>query len=121
MGTKKNTIEMAVYERQAEICQALSHPIRLLILDLVQEKERTCSELVEFLDLPKANITQHMNVLKKAGILAERREGTFKYHRLALPQIKEACLFIRNVLLHQTTNQKESKAQLIRSIKRGLK
>ena len=66
---KQKSKDMTLYEMQADICYALSHPIRLYILDLVASKEMSSSELLEELEIPKANLSQHLSVLKEAGIL----------------------------------------------------
>jgi ArsR family transcriptional regulator len=66
---KKMNENMALYEMQANICHALSHPLRLYILDLLSSEEMSSSQLLEVLEIPKANLSQHLSVLKEAGIL----------------------------------------------------
>jgi DNA-binding transcriptional ArsR family regulator len=75
---------------QAEICGALAHPVRLEILVLLSEKERTSGRLIEILKIPKANLSQHLSVLREAGLIKSRWEGLFQYFSLAIPQIKNA-------------------------------
>lgn len=89
---------MALYEMQADICHALSHPIRLYILDLLAEDEMSSTQLLEVLDIPKANLSQHLTVLKNAGILKTRKEGAFHMVSLAIPKIKDACQLVRGIL-----------------------
>ncbi|MCC6273504.1 MAG: winged helix-turn-helix transcriptional regulator [Deltaproteobacteria bacterium] len=89
---------LQIYDMQAEICKALAHPVRLRILDLISEGEKSGSQLLEILKIPKANLSQHLSVLKGAGILKERREGPSRILALAIPQIEEACELIRKVL-----------------------
>ena len=90
-----------IYERQARICKAFAHPGRLQILDLLGEGERGVSELQEALGISKTNISQHLSVLKSAGVLATRREGKQIYCSLAMPEVKQACQLIRKVLQAQ--------------------
>ena len=47
----------------------------------------------------KANLSQHLSLMRQKGILATRREGTTIYYRLAIPHITEACEIMREVLL----------------------
>ncbi|KAB2841788.1 winged helix-turn-helix transcriptional regulator [bacterium] len=89
---------LQIYELQAEICKALANPLRLRILDLISEGEKSGSQLLEILKIPKANLSQHLAVLKGAGILKERRLGPSRILALAIPQIEEACELIRKVL-----------------------
>ncbi len=110
-----------LYEMQAEICHALSHPIRLQILDIVSESEKTSSELLEILDIPKANLSQHLTVLKDAGIIKTRKEGQFQYLSLAIPRIKEACGIVRGCLSDRLEEQSEMVHKLQRNLKKATK
>lgn len=87
-----------IYEMQAEICGALAHPVRLQILDILFEGEKNSRDLQEVLDIPKANLSQHLSVLKEAGLIETRREGIFQYLSVSIPQIREACLLVKKVL-----------------------
>jgi len=90
-----------IYERQARICKAFAHPGRLQILDLLGEGERGVSELQESLGISKTSMSQHLSILKSAGVLATRREGKQIYCALAMPEVKQACQLIRRVLQAQ--------------------
>lgn len=87
-----------LYQMQADLCCALSHPVRLQILDLLANSEKCSTQLLEILELPKANLSQHLHVLKNAGIIKSRKEGSFYYFSVALPKIKEACSIVSCVL-----------------------
>jgi ArsR family transcriptional regulator len=87
-----------IFERQARICKAFAHPGRLEILDLLGQGEQGVSELQEVLGISKTRISQHLSVLKSAGVLATRREGKQIYCSLAMPEVKQACQLIRKVL-----------------------
>jgi ArsR family transcriptional regulator len=104
MNNKINTTDQ-IYEMQAEICAALANPVRLRILDLLAEKESTATDLNIVLGLPKSNLSQHLMVLKRAGILRVRNEGLFQYLSLSLPEIKQACLLVRRVLQARAEQQ----------------
>ena len=90
-----------IFERQAHICKAFAHPGRLRILDLLGQRERGVSELQEVLGISKTSISQHLSILKGAGVLATRREGKQIYCSLAMPEVKRACQLIRKVLQAQ--------------------
>jgi DNA-binding transcriptional ArsR family regulator len=98
INTKRDT---EIFERQARICKAFAHSGRLQILDLLGEGERGVSELQVVLGISKTSISQHLSILKSAGVLSTRREGKQIYCSLAMPEVKEACQLIRRVLQAQ--------------------
>ncbi|MCB0407233.1 MAG: winged helix-turn-helix transcriptional regulator [Bdellovibrionales bacterium] len=106
-----------IYELQAKICSALSHPVRLEILDLLFEGEKNSTDLLEVLDIPKANLSQHLAVLKDAGIIQARKEGVFQYVSLSLPKIKDACHLVRGVLLEKMALEEKQNMQLIKELR----
>jgi DNA-binding transcriptional ArsR family regulator len=87
-----------VFERQARLCQAFAHPARLQILDLLGNGEKGISYLQDALGVSKANISQHLAILKAVGVIATRRNGKLVYCYVTLPEVKEACQLIRRVL-----------------------
>jgi DNA-binding transcriptional ArsR family regulator len=91
--------EVEVWEMQADICQTLANPKRLQIINLLKEKELSVGAMVKAMGVAKANLSQHLSVMRQKGILATRREGTTIYYRLAIPYITEACAIMREVLL----------------------
>jgi ArsR family transcriptional regulator len=114
--TKNYENNMALYERQADLCYALSHPIRLYILDLLSQDEMSSTQLLEVLDIPKANLSQHLSVLKEAGILKTRKEGTYQLLSLALPKIKDACQLVRGILADRLNEEQKQMKELSRNL-----
>ncbi len=118
---RKNKKEMSqsrtIYDLQAEICSALANPVRLEILDLLAPGEKSASALLDVLEIPKANLSQHLAVLKDAGIIQARREGLFQYFSLAIPKIKDACTLVRAVLLEKMALEEKLNSELMRKLK----
>jgi ArsR family transcriptional regulator len=75
--------------------------VRLRILDLIAQRPYAASELQKKLSISKANLSQHMTVLKAAGVVTTHREGKQVYCSLAIPEVKQACRLIRDVLRAQ--------------------
>jgi DNA-binding transcriptional ArsR family regulator len=98
---RETGFETLIYEKQVNICKAFANPIRLRILDLIAQRPYAASELQEELAISKANLSQHMTILKAAGVVTARREGKQVYCSLAIPEVKQACQLIRNVLRAQ--------------------
>lgn len=106
-----------IYELQAELCAALASPVRLHILDLLSDGEKTATELLEILEIPKANLSQHLAVLKDAGILKARKKGLYQYISLAIPKIKDACSLVRTLLVEKMAMEEKKNSELIRELK----
>jgi ArsR family transcriptional regulator len=93
--------ESLLYERRARICQVLADPKRLRLIDALRDTERSVGQLAEMLGMRYPNLSQHLNVMRDAGLVTSRREGTTIYYRLAYPQITQACDIVRDVLRAQ--------------------
>jgi len=104
--TMRASIEEEVFERQVEICKAFANSTRLHILDLLGRRNWSAGELQKELGVSKANLSQHITVLKTAGVITRRRRGKQVYFALAMPQVKQACQLIRTVLRTQIRNGK---------------
>ena len=96
-----------VYEMQVRICKAFAHPGRLRILDLLACREYSVSELQKSLNVSIPNVSQHLAILKSAGVVKTRREGKQIFCSLAIPEVKTACSLIREVLRAQIRNGRE--------------
>jgi DNA-binding transcriptional ArsR family regulator len=105
--TQPNAIEAMVFERQARICKAFASPVRLQILDLVSKGECGATELQVALNITKANLSQHLSILKSAGVVAGRREGKQMFYMLTIPEVKQACQLIRKVLYAQVEDARK--------------
>ncbi len=93
-----------VYELQVRICKAFANPLRLRILDLISKREYTVSDLQAELGITTPNVSQHLAILKAAGVVSTRRSGKQIYCSLAIPEVKQACGLIREVLRAQIRN-----------------
>jgi ArsR family transcriptional regulator len=91
--------QLKLWEMQADICQILANPKRLQIINLLKWGELSVGALVQATGVAKANLSQHLSLMRQKGILATRRDGTTIYYRLAIPPITEACEIMREVLL----------------------
>lgn len=67
-------------ERWAEILKALGHPVRIAILEILRRGEECVCRICPQLDGSQPNTSKHLAVLKKAGILDSRQEGTMTFY-----------------------------------------
>ena len=100
----RQALEDEIYERQVGICKAFANPTRLRILDMIATHEQTGASQQRQLGISTANLSQHLSVLKSAGVIVTRREGKTLHCSLAIPEVKQACQLIRNVLRAQLRN-----------------
>ena len=98
---KKSNGEVEVYERQAVICKAFANPTRLHLIEMLTRGERWASELQQGLGISKANLSQHLAILRSAGVVATRREGKQLHCGIAMPEVKQATTVLRNMLKAQ--------------------
>jgi len=71
--------------------RALSEPMRLRILMLLENGERTVSDLVDQLDTSQANVSKHLGMLTGCGLLARRKKGLNVFYAIADPRIFDMC------------------------------
>lgn len=91
-----------LYERRARICQVLADAKRLRLIDALRdEAEKSVGELADVLGASYPNVSQHLNVMRDAGLVTSRRDGTTIYYRLAYPQITQACDIVCDILRSQ--------------------
>lgn len=84
-------LDMDRYRAAARICRALTDPKRLALLALLRDGERSAGALAGALGCPLPNASQHLAVLRQAGLVVARRDGTSILYRLAAPEILDAC------------------------------
>ncbi len=72
-------------EIRAKIVKAMAHPVRLMIIEFVKIGERSFSEVFDLFQLDKSTVSKHLLVLKEAGIVSSRKEGTDMFYKLEVP------------------------------------
>jgi DNA-binding transcriptional ArsR family regulator len=112
MTKNKQTIRQ-IFAMQCQICKAMAHAVRLEIVDLLSQKERTASSLIDELETSKANLSKHMALLIQAGIVEQRRDGRQVSYYLPHPEIHQACSIMRSIL-YQRLKQGEKLAHAIK-------
>ncbi len=99
--------ERKIFEYQAEVCKTLANPKRLEIIHALKGGDKTVTELVDILGIPKANVSQHLAVMKSKGVLKSKRNGTNVYYSIAIPKVIKVCNLMREVLTEQMQKQSE--------------
>lgn len=69
------------YQARARIAKALAHPTRLLILDVLQQREWCVCELTELIGADQSTVSKHLALLKQAGLVDDRKDGVMTFYR----------------------------------------
>ena len=77
------------YGWEAELFQALAHPARLMLLDLIGEGPRCACEILPSVDLDQSTVSRHLSTLRRAGVLKARKDGVRVLYEVSDPRIFE--------------------------------
>jgi DNA-binding transcriptional ArsR family regulator len=80
-----------VFDSAAELFGVLATPIRLKIISAVCQREKNVSELLAEIDTTQPNMSQHLAMLYRSGVLAKRRDGTQIFYRLHSERVATLC------------------------------
>jgi len=87
----------AIYEQFARVGKALASPHRIELVELLSQGPRTVEALAGMTDMTLTNTSQHLKVLRAAGLLESTKEGLFVTYRLADPSVADLLLALRGV------------------------
>ena len=120
----------AAAEALQKVFKTLSDPTRVRILRLLEQEELIVGELMDILGMAQSRVSRHLAILREAGLLSDRRDGTFVAYRLVLPEEgpwREAWVLAReslagdptagrdDALLHQALAKRKARAHSGRS------
>lgn len=95
----------ARYRAEAEIFQALAHPVRLQLLDFLAEGPRCACEIEPEFSLDQSTISRHLIVLRKAGLVQARREGVRVIYKLSDRRIQRIRELVQSLIADQVREQ----------------
>lgn len=74
-------------ETVAALLKAISHPLRLKILCLLQDNEMTVGDIRQAVKTTNANVSQHLAILRNQGVIASSKDANFIYNRISDPRV----------------------------------
>jgi DNA-binding transcriptional ArsR family regulator len=107
------------------VIQAISDSRRREILELVRDRELAAGEIAARFDVTRPAISQHLTVLKNAGLLDERRDGTRRLYRARPEGLAELRSFLEEFwddrlgLLKAAAEEEQKKGRVARAAKRN--
>ncbi|MHC4511545.1 MAG: ArsR/SmtB family transcription factor [Planctomycetota bacterium] len=100
-----------LFEKQAEIAKAIAHPLRIAIIDFLEDGEQCVCDIAEHVRSERSNVSRHLSVMVSAGLLESRKDGLKVIYRLRTPCILEFLSCTSRVLKEQAKdNEKLLKA-----------
>lgn len=85
-----------VFERAAELFGVLAAPMRLRIIGELCQGECNVTHLLERLDCTQPNLSQHLALMYRCGLLSKRREGVQVFYKLANEALSSICRTVCN-------------------------
>jgi ArsR family transcriptional regulator len=89
--SEESALRRAVFERAAELFGLLSTPVRLRILSELCQSEKNVGQLLACIEVAQPKMSQHLNMLYRAGVVARRRSGAQIFYRIADPSALLVC------------------------------
>jgi DNA-binding transcriptional ArsR family regulator len=101
-----------LYRMKADFFKTLGHPVRIRVLELLSEHERTVSDMLGEVGIEPSNLSQQLSVLRRAGLVTARRDGLFVTYALASPRVSELLAVAREILLGVVVSQAETLGEI---------
>ena len=76
-------------EIRAKIIKAMAHPVRLMVIEFLKDRERSFPEIFDLFKLDKSTVSKHLLVLKEAGIVSSRKDGADMMYKLDVPCVTD--------------------------------
>jgi DNA-binding transcriptional ArsR family regulator len=84
---------------KAELFKALAHPARIRALEVLSEGERSVGELQPLVGIESSHLSQQLGVLRRAGLVTTRKEGSSVFYALRDPLVAELLLVAKRLLV----------------------
>jgi len=106
-----------LYQAKAEFFRTLGHPARIRILELLSQRDHAVHELLAEIDIEPSNLSQQLAVLRRAGLVALRREGSEVVYSVSVPEVRDLLMAARSILRQLIVDQDDLKRALRTSTK----
>ncbi|HBQ20644.1 MAG: hypothetical protein A2Z91_07920 [Deltaproteobacteria bacterium GWA2_38_16] len=94
-------MEEKIIQLHAEICKCLASPVRLKVLNVLRKGEKSVDVLARILGVQKANLSQHLGILRQRKIVTTRKSGLNIFYSISNPKMLKACDILREILFEQ--------------------
>jgi ArsR family transcriptional regulator len=105
-------MSVPLYQAKAELFRTLGHPVRIRALELLQDGPRPVRDLLTSMDVEPSNLSQHLAVLRRAGLVTSSRDGSSVVYALSTPDVADLLAAGRRILGCMLTDRDELLAEL---------
>ena len=96
-----------LYQLKADFFKTLGHPARIRVLELLSEREHAVAEMLPQVGIEPAHLSQQLAVLRRAGLVTSRKEGSAVYYSLTSQHVAELLAVARLILTGVLSGQDE--------------
>ena len=104
-----NKAQRQLYALKVEIIKAAAHPIRLAVIDCLRDGERCVCEITKDVGAERSNVSRHLALMTRAGLLTNRKDGLMVFYKLRMPCILDFLSCVDKCLIKSL---KDSSAML---------
>ena len=101
-----------LYQAKADFFKTLGHPARIRVLELLSQREYAVGEMLPEVGIEATSLSQQLAVLRRAGLVTSRKEGSTVYYALTSPHVAELLAVARRILTEVLAGQVELLADL---------
>ena len=91
-------VGVPLHQVKAELFRTLGHPVRVRVLELLQDGPRAVRDLLTDIDVEPSNLSQQLAVLRRAGLVISTREGALVVYMLSTPDVADLLAAGRRIL-----------------------
>ena len=101
-----------IFEVKADMFRALGHPARVRALEILSDGEQSVGELAGQVGLEASHLSQQLGILRRAGLVTTRKEGSTVFYAIRDPQLVELLAVAKRLLISSLTHTRELLAGL---------
>ena len=101
-----------LYQAKAEFFRTLGHPARIRVLELLSERDHAVHELLDAIDIEQSNLSQQLAVLRRAGLVVQRREAGAVVYAISVGEVRDLLLAARAILAAVLAGQEQLRTEL---------
>jgi DNA-binding transcriptional ArsR family regulator len=91
-------VSLPVHQVKAELFRTLGHPVRIRVLELLQDGPKPVRDLLTMIEVEPSSLSQQLAVLRRAGLVASTREGSMVIYSLSTPDVADLLSAARRIL-----------------------
>ena len=101
-----------LYQAKAEFFRTLGHPVRIRVLELLQDGPKPVRDLLADIGVESSSLSQQLSVLRRAGLVTSSRDGSAVVYTLSTPDVADLLRVARQILTTMLTGQEHLLAEL---------